>query len=175
MSPWEVSQLVLWIVVGLNLVLTFALIRRVSAVPSGPPSGLVAGDPAPAFAAAATDGSTVTRSDLGQQPLVLGFFSPSCDACHDQLPEFVRFSATASAASVQTVAVIDGEPDQLDEHYSTALAGRPTLLAPRDENPLLEQYRVMAYPTYTAIGPESVVEGSFHAVSELDAWLRKRR
>lgn len=174
MNPWNAAQLALWLIVLLNLLLTFALIRRVAGS-GGHPSigGLSGGVPAPDFQAETPDGGQLFRRDLGDQtPLVLGFFSPSCDACEMQMPDFAAFVDRAHASGVRTLAVLDGDAEE-SQRLRAALPGDTTsLLAPRRANPMLNDYRVEAYPSYTVIRADGTVDGTYGRVAELHDRLK---
>jgi peroxiredoxin len=171
---WNSAQLALWVVVLFNLLLTYALIRKVAR--SGGHSGiggLSAGVTAPEFQADTPDGRRLSLRELGEQtPLVLGFFSPSCDACEMQMPDFAAFVERAHASGIRTVAVLDGE-DEESSRLQAALPGDTTaLLAPRRANPLLNDYRVEAYPSYTVIRADGTVDGTYGRVAEIGERLK---
>ncbi|HXV94364.1 MAG TPA: hypothetical protein VD813_13750, partial [Pseudonocardia sp.] len=106
MNAWDVGPLVLWLVVLLNLLLTVALVRRVSALserPAGPvmsPGGLPAGTPAPDFRATTPEGAERDGAEFTQGRALLGFFSPTCDACYEHAPHFATLGRTAADAGV---------------------------------------------------------------------------
>lgn len=173
MDAWDIGQLVLWIVVLLNLLLTVALVRRVAALGAAPAAGapaggLPAGAAAPAFTARTPDGVERTRADLGDGPLVLGFFSPTCDACYDHAPHFAEL--VGRTPGVAAAAVVDGDAKNSQRLRERIPGDVPVLLARRPANPLLGAYLVDAYPTYTAV-VDGTVAGSFGSVPELQRWL----
>jgi thiol-disulfide isomerase/thioredoxin len=174
-DAWDVGQLVLWLVVLCNLLLTVALARRVAALgtggpaPGAPVGGLPAGAPAPAFTAVTPDGAERTSAELGPGPLLLGFFSPTCEACHDHAPHFAELARRAADEGATAVAVVDGDAGGSARLRERLPADLPVLLAQRPANPLLGAYLVDAYPTYTAV-VDGTVAGSFGGVAELQAW-----
>lgn len=174
MSLWNAAQLALWVVVLFNLLLTYALIRRVAS--SGRHAsigGLSAGTAAPDFQAETPDGEHLSSQSLGgSTPLILSFFSPSCDACEHQMPEFAAFAARAHASGIRTVAVVDGNDEESRSLREVLPSGTTTLLAPRGTNPLLSDYRVEAYPSYTVIRADGTVDGTYGQVGQLDGRLK---
>lgn len=181
MDAWDAGQLVLWIVVLGNLLLTVALVRRVAALGTGatvantPVGGLPVGAPAPPFTAATARGEERSSAELGADPWVLGFFSPTCEACYDHVPHFAELAQRAAAEGVTAVAVIDGDAAasaRLREKLPEDVL--PTLLAQRPANPFLGTYLVDAYPTYTVV-VDGTVAGSFGSVPELHQWLSATR
>ncbi|HLU33866.1 MAG TPA: redoxin domain-containing protein [Natronosporangium sp.] len=175
MNVWNAALVALWVVVLLNLLLTYALIRRVGAGAGEPPlGGLEAGTTVPEFEAETPDGRRLSRRDLGERrALVLGFFSPTCSACTHHLPDFGTFSKRAQEKGVQAVAVVDGDAAQSEELRASLPAGTTTLLAPRNSNPLLDAFQVSAYPSYTVVRADGTVEGTYGQVRQLDARLAR--
>lgn len=179
MNAWDVGQLVLWLVVLFNLVLTIGLVRRLRTIGGGAPAGrpnpggLPAGVGAPDFSAPDGTGVPRRRSELGGGPVALAFFSPGCPSCVEHAPEFGTFAERAGGAGISAVAVLDTAPGEAAE-----LVGRlgdvQVLYAPRDANPLLADYGIDAYPTYTVIGADGRVARSFGAQPELDRWLAEQ-
>lgn len=176
MDIWNATQLVLWVVVLINLFLTYALIRRIGTAGSGgapPIGGLSSGAAAPDFAAETPDGERLSRGDLGEgTPLVLGFFSPTCVACEQQLPDFGAFVRRAGAAGVRAVAVLDARLEESQTLRASLPEGTTALLAPRAANPLLDSYQVSAYPSYTMVRADGTVDGTYAQLRQLDDRLK---
>ena len=104
------------VVAGLNLVLTFGVIRRLRQhsellaarglrpTPQ-PPSP---GDPVGGFRTTTVDGETVTRDTLPAGSLVV-FFSPGCPPCEEHLPGLVARLRESDRPRAETLAVVLGE------------------------------------------------------------------
>jgi len=52
-------------------------------------------------------------------------------------------------------------------------AGTTTLLAPRASNPLLDSFRVSAYPSYTVVRADGTVDGTYGHVRQVEARLAR--
>lgn len=184
MNAWNVGQVLLWLLVLCNFLLTLALIRRVTGISQqlGPISGsglveggLEKGDPAPDFEAETVGGARLSRADVSGQPLAIAFFSTTCAACIDSLPIFSDVGRRARTAGARAVAVIDAGPLEAQPFIQALESDTTVLLAPRESNTLLQDYRVEAYPSYTAVDADGTIAGSFMQPSELRLWLEEVR
>jgi hypothetical protein len=110
-----------------HLLVTFGLIRRLRsapatppAAPPGPPGPVMppAGERLGAFAATTVDGEDVSSEGLSGRTLV-GFFSPTCSACRDRLPEFVDYATGVIADRNKVLAVVVGAGADADELVQT--------------------------------------------------------
>ncbi|MGY0235090.1 TlpA family protein disulfide reductase [Longispora urticae] len=75
------AVLILAAIVLLNLVLTFAVIRRLRDGATAGPAAPGVGDPVPTFATTMTDGATLTHRDLLVGPATVVFALPGCAPC----------------------------------------------------------------------------------------------
>src|SRR5690348_8777400 len=84
-----------------NLWLLIALARRVSKqaeqlahrpARQRPQVGPPAGSQVPAFTATTVAGATVSAADLTGRRGLIGFFSPGCEPCHQQVPFFAALA-----------------------------------------------------------------------------------
>ncbi len=66
-----ISSLLLWALCIINLLLTFAIIRRIGMPSAGPRSGPALGRPAPAFSATTQRGEQVSLAQFAGRPLIL--------------------------------------------------------------------------------------------------------
>lgn len=168
-----VSVVLLWIVVLLNLILTLALIRRTGLSPA-PTTGLKAGQQAPSFTAETLQGESVTLTSTltsyPQRALVLLFVGPRCSACHEALPRFGELSPMASRSGVQFVLVSAGDRQQTQHLITGHTLGFPILVAPRDDNPFLQDYQVDLTPSYCMIDPQGMVRSAGHTSQSGGKW-----
>jgi thiol-disulfide isomerase/thioredoxin len=100
-----------------NLWLTIALARKLrdhgeqlARRPSGPRPlvGLPPGTQVPDFTLTTVAGATVSAEDLRGHRSVIGFFSPGCAPCHDQIPAFAAFARALPGGADRALAVISG-------------------------------------------------------------------
>ena len=98
----------------LNLLLMFGVIRRLREVDrrlaeagSDRRRRLVSGSPIGSFTATATDGRAISTAALAPRTVV-GFFSPACGPCLEELPRFVDFASGVSGGRDQVLAVVCG-------------------------------------------------------------------
>ncbi|OZM83238.1 hypothetical protein [Pseudonocardia sp. MH-G8] len=153
-----VVVVVLGIMVGANLLLTGAVVRRLAAherkfAALGPmlgvPGGLAAGADLPPFTAETVDGRSVDAGFLGDGPGVIAFFSTTCAACLSHAPEFA-----AVASGTSGLAVVSGEDG--DELLS-ALGSTPVVRERESGGPIVTAFEVDTFPTYYVVEGGRVV------------------
>jgi peroxiredoxin len=143
-----ISSVSLWLVVGFNLLLTIAVIRRQQKTAKRPEM-LPVGAEAPPFTAETTTGEKVTLADFnGEGQLALVFVSPTCTPCLKKIPFFNNLYPAARRAGVELILVSDSDREATRSFVAEHEVTLPVLAAPRSANPFLEQYKVMGTPTY---------------------------
>lgn len=114
-----VSSILLWLVVLLNLLLTFGLVRRFNAAPRPVTMphqiGLQVGELAPDFTAPTVHGEIVTLSTYIGRKVVFVFISAHCVPCHEVLPDLQQLGLKAARAGVELVLV---SSDEMEETHS---------------------------------------------------------
>ena len=165
------SSGLLWVVVALNLLLTLAIVRRlsqgmVSAKVQGPPVG----QEAPMFTANTLHGETVTRDDFLDQDTVFIFVSPHCGPCRDHIPEYeaLRLQAQQSGTNLVLVSTADTETtssfvQELDIHL-------PVLVAPDTTNTFLSSYNITGTPTYCFVNADGIVQSNGTPFLQFPSW-----
>jgi hypothetical protein len=147
-----VVVVVLGLLVGANLLLTGAVVRRLAAherklAALGPmisvPGGLAAGTELPSFTAQTDDGRPVDAGFLGDGPGLIAFFSTTCSACLSHAPEFA-----AVAAGTSGFAVVSGEGG---DELLGALGSVPVVRERVPGGPLVTAFEVDAYPTFYVV------------------------
>ncbi|MFI6600570.1 TlpA family protein disulfide reductase [Nonomuraea sp. NPDC050536] len=120
---------------------------------------LPVGAPAGAFAATTIDGEPVTLGTFGERPLV-GFFSPRCTPCKEQLPTFVKYAAARPGGRDTVLAVIVGTEEEAQE---TAELLRPvaTVVVEPDAGPLQRALGVTGFPAFLLIEGETVAASDY--------------
>lgn len=174
-----ISSIALWVVVLVNLLLTFALVRRINTnAQSDLKTGLEAGQLAPDFTASTLSGETVTRSTYDGRNIGFVFISTHCGPCHEILPgiEALKHKASQSGIELTLVSVDDlietqAYVEQRDIHL-------PILVAPRDTNSFMQDYRAAGTPSYCFVDEQGkVYSAGFLSMHQgewkaLDTWAR---
>jgi thiol-disulfide isomerase/thioredoxin len=157
-----------------NLTLLFAVIRkvrvlgeRVDKVPVTARAALLpVGSNAPEFTAVTTGGDSASLADLAGSRSVVGFFSPNCQPCRAQVPEFIEFAKALPHAAGQGLAVVVG-----DGAAATGLAdeldGAATVVITPRQSPLVAAFSVRGFPAFYLIGPDGRIEARGMAVQAL--------
>ena len=163
-----INFVLLWAFTLLNFLLTLALIRRINTLGnnSAPQqideaelfeSSLPIGADAPYFEAESLGGGNVRLSDFAGQELVLLFMSPNCGPCREELPNWEKLnpSAASSGAALVLVSVASkAATEALAKEFNLTL---PILVAPRDVNPLADDYKMRQTPSYYLIDAQGKV------------------
>jgi hypothetical protein len=144
-----------------NLLLTVGVVRRLkehgsvldtlTEDPQGAllPAGAVADD----FAVSATDGTLITQ-DLIAAPTLIGFFSPTCGGCHEQLPDFVTRARRAPAGRTVAVVVDSGPTDPM----VARLTGASLVVVEPPGGVLARAFGVHGYPAFALVGEGARIE-----------------
>lgn len=166
-----VSSILLWLVVLLNVLVTLALVRRVNAT-STPRESLKAGEQAPAFAAKMLDGETIalTSYTSTRKQTVFLFISTHCAPCRDLLAALRELVPTAHQTGTNLVLV---SSDGLEETVSLVEEMKltlPVLLAPRQDNPFFNDYKVFGTPSYCHINEQGMILSSGYFSLQFGEW-----
>jgi len=140
----------------LNLLLTLAILRRLRATESRSAQRgvLAAGDTPAEFAASDTDGKPLTRDELRGTVLV-GFFSTTCGACTEELPNFLRRAAETAGGRSQVLAVVQGDAAAAAD-LAGALAGVARVVVEEPNGPVGTAFQVAAMPAWTLLDDGTV-------------------
>ncbi|GAA2454810.1 TlpA disulfide reductase family protein [Streptomyces macrosporus] len=141
----------------LNLVLALGMIRRlkehteVLSNLSGRGS-LALGEEVGAFTSTTVDGESVTREALAGDTLV-GFFSPSCAPCREQLPKFVAYARQMPGGRGRVLAAVVGQgPDA--EKMLAELGEVARVVAEKPGGGALSAaFQAIAFPTVLRVSP----------------------
>jgi peroxiredoxin len=155
----------------LNLVLTFGVIRRLrehtelltqrivdNAAAPGPimlEPGATVGD----FSVTTTNGVAVSRSDLTGRRLV-GFFSPTCAACAENMPTYVAHAQTHPGGRDAVLSVVVGseaETAQMTRQLETV----SRVVRDVEQGEISRAFAVDGYPAYGILDGDTVVASDF--------------
>ncbi|MCO1653686.1 hypothetical protein [Pseudonocardia humida] len=145
----------------LDLLLTLGVVRRLrehtellSAPRTDMSSDVIAAGRRPAaFTAADADGVPVGLDDLAADAL-LGFFTPSCPACTERLPDFLALAARVPGGRDKVVAVVagglgpDGSVAGEAADLVARLGGVARVLPEAHDGPVSAAFQVVAYPSW---------------------------
>jgi peroxiredoxin len=157
-----------------NLALLLAVVRkvrllgeRVDQMPvMGPAALLPVGSKAPEFTAVTTKGDGRSLANLAGSRSVLGFFSPNCQPCHTQLPEFTEFVRALPGGPGHALAVVVGEGAAAAGFAAELDGAMAVAIAPR-QSPLTTAFSVRGFPAFYLIGPDGRIEARGMAVQAL--------
>jgi hypothetical protein len=156
----------------LDLLLTVGVIRRLRqhteqlsnlSTPGGPAGDIIigAGEQAGEFAATTTDGEPVSRDLLSGQTLV-GVLSAGCSACQERLPEFVSRAESFPGGRGQVLAVLAGEPDEVEPYREQLAPVARVVIEPPMDGPISKALQVQGYPAFALLDADGkVVAGGF--------------
>ncbi|WP_412543948.1 TlpA disulfide reductase family protein [Longispora sp. K20-0274] len=154
----------------LNLFLSLGVIRRLrehtaaleelSAGGRRPGIIMDAGGTVGPFSAVATSGATVSGDLLGGRALV-GFFSPSCEPCKEQVPLFVAYAREFDGT---VLAVAAGAATEVGDLVAT-LDGVGHVVVEADNGPVQRAFGTRGFPAMCVVDAGRVTAGGY----QLDA------
>jgi peroxiredoxin len=163
---------VLWLVM---LVLMFALMRRmrelqerVAKLPRqqpGPPR-LPVGAQVADFASPTADGGSVSLAELTAARSLVGFFSPNCSPCHDQVPAFAEFARTFPGGPTRVLAVITEDGGDVSDYRARLSDVASVVIEPR-QGAVARAFSMAAYPMMYLVGDDGRIEAGGAAVRAL--------
>jgi len=161
LQTWFIlSSILSWIVILLNLVLTLALVRKVTFGSNIQQGGLKRGQPAPDFQVQDLDGTNITLADYKHHKTVFVFISTQCGPCKQALPTLEKLGPQARQANENLVLVSRNSYEETS-HLSKEMDLHLTvLLAPPDESSFFQDYNVTGTPSYCFIDEQGKVQSS---------------
>lgn len=165
------SVILLWILVLLNLVLTLAIIRRLNVSPRGE-DGLKTGTVAPNFTATTVEGAPVSLSTYAGRTVAFLFISPTCGPCREALPRYAALYSKAQRSGVVLVLVSDADGTQTQALVDEFQIEMPVLVAPRESNSLIKDYKIEGTPAYCVVDPDGRVRSSGYPSFEWGDWKK---
>ncbi|NUR52510.1 MAG: TlpA family protein disulfide reductase [Hamadaea sp.] len=118
-----------------------------------------AGTKLPALTATTAEGAQINVGEAGRSTLV-GFFTPSCPACAERLPEFVALAAQMPGGSDDVVAVAVGDLQETAD-LRAKLAGAARVVAEVDQGPVGRAFGVQGYPAFAVLDSSTIVFSGF--------------
>jgi peroxiredoxin len=164
-----ITLILLWIIVIINLTLTLAIVRQMSAR-IRPKKGLKEGQAAPNFTAETLSGDIVTLATYANREVVFLFIDSMCGPCREALPGYEALGPKAGLWGVDLVLVSVSDVQltrNLAEEFNIKL---PILVAPRTNNPFAEDYKITSTPSYCFINRQSKVISTGLPNIQWDKW-----
>jgi peroxiredoxin len=152
-----VSSVLLWLVVGLNLLLTLALVRKIN---SGTPRPLKKGQRAPDFTAQTLTGEQVTLASYAGRSVALIAVSPSCGPCREALPRYEALAPKARRAGVELLLVSTAPMAESQAFVEELAIHAPLIVAPEPDNSFMRDYKLAGTPSYCLIDAQGKVQSS---------------
>jgi peroxiredoxin len=154
-----ISSVALWVVVGLNLIITLALVRRLNQA-QGMQGGLKKGAPAPDFTAQTLRGETVTLADYANRSVAFVFIATNCRPCREEAPRLEALAATARRAGVELVLVSIDEAAETEQFVADLKLTLPVLVAPQESSRFKKDYQVPGNPFFCLIDAQGRVQST---------------
>ena len=166
-----ISSVLLWIGLLFNLLLTLALIRRMSS--KSAPNMLKVGTKAPDFTAQTMEGKPMTLTDFASRNIVLLFASTWCGHCKKKFPEWQELYPKAKRAGYEFVLVVTSgsltDVQTMLDEYKLSI---PVLHAPNDTNSFMKDYKVEGTPSCYIVGNDGKVVFAGYPGTEDEIWRK---
>ncbi len=179
MDNWLIiSSLLLWLMTLINLIISMAIIRRISnwslknsTIKSSESKviDLLPGEQAQPFSAENLNGEIVTLSSFNGRMFILIFIMTHCGACRAGIPSYLDIAHHASKKGIELILV------NIDEKAATSALAKefnisiPLLVAPK-RNSFEIDYKVKGTPSYCLIDKQGRIK-SAGFMSELNQIL----
>jgi peroxiredoxin len=163
-----ISSILLWGVALINLLITLAVVRKLSPVTT--PPGLKKGTIAPAFSANTLRGENVTLETYAKRKVVFIFISPNCGPCRESLPTYQALYPKAKQNGVEIVLVSIQDDDKTLQFVSEFNLNQPVLIAPMETNSFAKDYNALSTPSYCMLGERGIVLSSGFTSLEWEDW-----
>lgn len=172
---WEglvVSNVLLWSIVLGNLLLTLAVVRRLSNRGQGSVEigGPKAGQPAPDFTAQTLKGETLSLADYAGRSVALLVVSPACRPCREALPRYEALGPIAQHAGTELVLVSAEDLEQTRRFVEEFRIQLPVIVASRHDNPFVKDYNFSGTPAYCIVDSQGIVISSGWPAFEWGEW-----
>jgi hypothetical protein len=118
------------------------------------------------FSAVTTEGEAVAL-ELLDGPTLVGFFAPGCDACKEQLPEFINRAVDMPGGRSRVLAAVVGEGEAAEE-YVTSLAPVARVVVEASRGALSKAFKVDGFPALGLVDEQGVVLDAGYRVDRLE-------
>lgn len=154
------ALLSLSVLVILNFLLTFALIRRVNRIDSvGSIEPLDIGEKAPPFETKTLEGKMISSGNLLSQSFLMVFMSPNCSPCASKIDEIADLVPRVRAAQKDLLLVSNGSVTEAQEFFASARTLDP-LLDTQSNSSIWRDYKVPGTPFFYIVNDRRQVSAS---------------
>jgi peroxiredoxin len=141
------SNIILWVIVLFNFILTLALIRRgTTAEARKAPQGLLAGEEAPAFSAKTLAGEEVGLSTFAGRNVAFIFFGLNCEPCMEALPDYEALYPKAKRRGTEIILVATDTNELARTFVEEHQVQLPMVVADKS---FMTDYKLRGTPSYT--------------------------
>lgn len=170
-----VSMLSLWVLVLLNMLVTLALVRRMNSDGRMPhianqSEGIAPGEIAPDFKAETLSGEPLTLASFNGRTTAFLFIGTHCPPCREAIPSYEATRLEAMQAGVELVLVSVDDAAQSRTFADEIATSLPILIAPRESNSFMSDYKLSVTPSYCLIDPGGKVKSSGYPLIERGMW-----
>ncbi|WP_219462373.1 TlpA family protein disulfide reductase [Nonomuraea rhizosphaerae] len=99
-------------------------------------------------------------------PLLVGFLSTGCPACHEELPRFVEYAGAVPGGREQNLVVISGSADEAADIIEAVSPVARVVVEPV-EGPLMTAFGVRRWPLFVVLGQDGTVQAGTGGVAAL--------
>ncbi len=139
-----------------------------------PAAGLPPGTPVPGFSVTTASGAVVSAEDLRGERSLIGFFTPGCAPCHDQVPAFLALARSLPGGPGHVLAVVSDRgraaasgPEADVGRLAGDLAEAAQMVRGPSAGVVATALEVTGYPSFIVLGADGRVEAGAHAIAGL--------
>jgi peroxiredoxin len=153
----------------MRLILRAALLAAVLAVFAHQPAAAIAtGDTAPEFQLQTLEGEAVALQDyVGEQPLLLVFWTTWCPYCKDEVPEIEELVSEYGSEGLAVLGINPSWNDSRSRAVSFVEKHQPSYPMAYDENgKVSERFSIRGVPTLVLVDREGTVQYQGYRVTD---------
>lgn len=170
-----INSVLLWIVVIFNLLVAFALARKLNEKSAAgdtvnPHVGLIVGEAAPDFVAETLQRQPVTLASFAGRQVLFLIISPNCAPCRESLSAYAATYDKAIASNTQMVLVSTGDREATQALVDEFKVTIPVIVAPHTTNTFLKDYKARGTPAYCLLDSEAKVLSAGYPGPNMGEW-----
>jgi hypothetical protein len=150
--------LVLAFLVVTNLVLTLGLAKKIDKPSELTEPNSLLGQKAPHFEGDIDTGKKLDSNDLKGHPYLLIFISPTCHSCRDFVQDLMKILNKTPNKNRDVIFILDGSIEEaVNIRIEDNISHFPILIAPRNENPIHNDYKIELNPSFVLVTSEGSI------------------